>query len=113
MAPAIATPSQLMRRALFVWCGLLIIPLAAAESVFPLAKEKFPQAAGQLPYGIGLGWYQQKQDYALERLTFAVPGGFPAAGGLTAENESQFTQVRPQLWLLPFLEVYGIFGRVK
>jgi hypothetical protein len=98
-----------------VGCFLCLCAVAAAraESIFPLGKSLSPQAAAMLPYGLGLEWYWQEQDYRLEQLTFAVPGGFPPAGQLTAENKSRSAQVRPNLWLLPFLQVHGLFGRVQ
>lgn len=108
---AVALP-RMIRRFLFV-LGVLAIPLARAESVFPLARGAIPATSLPPPYGLGVGWYRQEQDYSLDQLSVALPGGFPTVGTLAAENETQCTQVRPHLWVLPYLEVFALLGRVR
>jgi hypothetical protein len=96
-------------------CGLLLCLISSAafagtDSIFPLWKPAGSE--NLLPYGVGVTWYGQKQDYTLDDLTFAVPGGFPPVGQLHTENRSHAISVRPNLWLLPFLQLYGLAGHV-
>ncbi|HWA84894.1 MAG TPA: hypothetical protein VG710_01615 [Opitutus sp.] len=102
--------TPLLRLRVLLFCLATSTAFAGAGSLFPLWQP--PGTAGLLPYGAGVTWTQQKQAYTLDDLTFAVPGGFPAVGQLRPENRSRAITVRPNLWLLPFLQLYGVAGHV-
>jgi hypothetical protein len=93
-------------------------------------------AGGQklpLPFGVNLTLFTQEQDYKLESLNVALPELTPAmaaalpagaigamgavsAGvmeGVAAENALQEANVKLDLWLLPFLNLFGMVGVIN
>lgn len=69
----------------------------------------------QFPWGVGLAYYAQKQTVLIPSTTIAFNDNDPIDlsdvikyGSI--ENETWATTIRPNLWVLPFVNVYGIFG---
>ena len=91
-------------------------------SVFPIWGEKAVEAGFDIPYpaGVMLNYFWTRQGLLIDNLEL----GFTSADGgtdvpLTEVGFIQFgdntagawnINVRPDLWVLPFLDVYGIFG---
>jgi hypothetical protein len=89
----------------------------------PLNKEMAGDADLPLPFGIGVTGYWQKQDMKtksdieFEMVTTAFGGLLPdplaaTAGATNVESEVDNFNVRVDGWLLPFLNVYGVYGEV-
>ncbi len=90
---------------------------------FPLLGEKAVKKGFDLPYPFGgmLNFFTAKQDITIPEVAVGFTGnGFPAVpltdvtdlvefGTVNARATS--INVRPDLWVLPFLDVYGIFGK--
>lgn len=91
--------------------ALLALPslAAAGEPVWGkdlVAGKEFP-----LPFGIGLTYYAQDQDYAIDELVVGLPGfGALPAQFIRVENEIDEVNARFDAWLLPYLNVFGILG---
>ena len=100
---------------------------------FPLARSIAGDQALPLPFGATLTYFTQEQDYDIDRLRVkfatippALAAQLPAAaaaalaagapldgsimGSVRAENALQEANLRLDMWLLPFLNVFGIVG---
>lgn len=92
----------------------LIMPLtASAESSLPFMKDMVGDRSLPRPWGIGVDFYTMDQDYDIDNLIFVLPGvsvGDPSEIGVT--NEVQHFDIKGDVWLLPFLNVFGVLGRV-
>lgn len=66
-----------------------------------------------LPYGIGLTVYDQRQDYALAGLRLGIPGfeNLPL-DSFAIDNRITDYNVQMDVWLLPFLNVFGLVGAI-
>lgn len=95
---------------------LVALPGAAAlraDALFPLRKDLAGGRALLPPYAVGVNYVWQKQDFDLTRLTAVSAQPLPPAGRLAAENETDYRQLRAGVWVLPFLQVYGLAATVK
>lgn len=67
-----------------------------------------------LPFGIGANFLYYKQAYHADDLKLVSDStGITAVGEANVQNSTSSQMkltVRPDIWLLPFLNVYGIFG---
>ena len=72
------------------------------------AGKKLP-----LPYGIGITVYDQRQDYALDSLVLGIPGfdNVPL-DRLAIDNRITDYNVQMDVWLFPFLNVFGLVGTI-
>ncbi|MEO7794837.1 MAG: hypothetical protein ABIV06_08695 [Thermoanaerobaculia bacterium] len=66
-----------------------------------------------LPYGIGITVYDQRQDYALDSLTLGIPGfdNLPL-DRLAIDNHITDFNAQMDVWLFPFLNVFGLIGTI-
>ena len=80
----------------------------------PLNKEMAGDADLPLPFGIGVIGYWQEQDLKPKSIGLATLGitGISAQAA-NVESEVDNYNVRLDAWLLPFLNVYGIVGKVE
>ena len=87
------------------------------KSIFPIWGKKAIERGFDLPFpvGIGLNYMYMNQDIEFGALELSA-GDFPTQpvdfiqfGG--AESKVSSYNVRLDLWLLPFLNVYGLYGR--
>ena len=92
----------------------LLFPMAsAAESSLPFMKDMAGDVELPRPWGIGLDFFTMDQDYDIQNLEFALSGvivGDPTQIKVT--NEVQHFDIKGDAWLLPFLNVFGLIGRV-
>lgn len=72
----------------------------------------------QLPYsaGVGLNYFYQKSELVLNNLEVGFNGGQKYnLDNIVRFNEAQAqanaVNFRPDIWLFPFLNVYGVFGQ--
>jgi hypothetical protein len=101
-------------RGLILLLATLISFSASADSSLPFMKDMAGDANLPRPWGIGLDFYTMDQDYDIKSLKFALPGvslGDPSDIAVT--NKVQHFDIQGDVWLLPFLNVFGILGRVE
>ncbi|GAA3568854.1 hypothetical protein [Snuella lapsa] len=92
------------------------------EPLFPLMKSLLKKADSlgfEFPktYGISASMYHQKQKMDISKITVGNiilndSDDFVNIDNSTIENTTLSTQVRTDVWVLPFLNVYGMVGRV-
>jgi len=101
-----------MRRLILLLVAL--IPLSvSAESGLPFMKDLAGDAELPRPWGIGFDFFTMDQDYSIKNLEFALPGvsvGDPSEIAVT--NDVQHLDLKFDAWVLPFMNVFGIVGRV-
>lgn len=65
------------------------------------------------PWGIGFDFYTMKQDYGLKKLDFNLPGvGIDDPSKIEVSNDLQHFDLQLDVWLTPFLNVFGIIGKI-
>jgi hypothetical protein len=100
-------------RGLFLLLAVLLPLTSSAESSLPFMKDKVGDRELPRPWGVGIDFYTMDQDYNIKDLEFALPGvslGDPSK--IKVNNEVQHFDIQGDVWLLPFLNVFGIIGRV-
>jgi len=91
------------------------------KSVYPYALpiwgDKATKRGYDLPYSAGLSvqYFGQRSDIVIENLNVGFNGGtMHDLDGIVrfdkAKSSSDGVSLRPDIWLYPFLNVYGIFG---
>jgi hypothetical protein len=100
-------------RGLFLLLAVLLPLTSSAESSLPFMKDMAGDRDLPRPWGISLDFYTMDQDYDIKDLKFAIPGvslGDPSK--IKVSNEVQHFDIQGDVWLLPFLNVFGLIGRV-
>ena len=90
-----------------------VTSVAAAEGLFPLCKSMAGDRQLPLPWGVGITLHQQDQDYDLGRLAIDIPVDLSLAQDVKVENTVGEANLKLDLWLLPFLNVFGLLGRIE
>ena len=95
--------------------------LATAEYpyIFPLFGKDVVRKGFELPLpvGININYYQHSMDVVIEELLLGLgeseqmPLGFVEFEKVT--NKARTVNARLDLWLLPFLNIYGMFGHAE
>lgn len=93
----------------------LVLLLAAgqawAESPWAAARERGYELPK--PFGVGVSYLTQSQDYSVDRLALGIDTIDPAvATGLEIENDTDTYHLTADYWVFPFLDLYAIFGNV-
>lgn len=84
-----------------------------AAGLFPLGKAMAADKELPRPFGVGATVHYQKQGYSLSRMTVSLPNvNLAQAAGLDIDNELIEMDVTADLWVLPFLNVFGLIGRI-
>lgn len=101
-----------MHRLLAVLC--LACPLGAiADSNLPFMKHLLGDREFLEPWGIGIDFYTMEQQYEIESLTFQLPGvSLPDPSQLDVENDVQHYDLKFDVWLTPFLNLFALLGHV-
>jgi hypothetical protein len=95
---------------------ILVLPFSAQAD--PLFGK---QMAGdrKLPrmFGVGIDYFNMKQPYQIDGLSFTPPPTFPLppianVNAIIVENEVEHIDIKLDVWLLPFLNVFGIYGQI-
>lgn len=88
--------------------------------ILPILGQKAVDAGYSLPYsaGLSINYFTQTSDIVLEDLQVGFNGGekFDLSDLVqfdVAKARASALTVRPDVWLLPFLNVYGILGRAQ
>jgi len=86
----------------------------------PILGKKVAKLGYDLPYsaGIGINYLWQKSDLVIDNLSVGFNNGpmhnlDEVIRFNQATSEAGVTSIRPDIWLLPFLNVYGILGAGK
>jgi hypothetical protein len=73
----------------------------------------------QLPraFGIGIDYFNMDQPYKIDSLSFMTPPTFPLPpitdpSVILVNNEIEHVDLKLDVWLLPFLNVFGIYGNI-
>jgi len=92
----------------------ILLPLSSpADSSLPFMKDRVGDTQLPRPWGLGLDFYTMDQDYDIKDLKFILPGvsvGDPSA--IEVSNDVQHFDFKGDVWLLPFLNVFGLVGRM-
>ena len=86
-----------------------------SEPMFPLYRSMAGDRELPKPYGVGITYHHQKQDYDLADLMVSLPGIdiAQAAAAVKVENNTSEANLKFDLWLLPFLNIFAIIGHVE
>src|SRR6187397_3635883 len=86
----------------------------------PILGAKATKAGYNLPYsaGVSINYFWQVSDIVIDNLNVGFNNGpmynlDEIVRFNTAKTTASATTVRPDIWLFPFLNIYGIFGRAK
>jgi hypothetical protein len=86
----------------------------------PIWGKKVAKLGYDLPYsaGIGINYLWQKSDLVIENLSVGFNNGpmynlDEVIRFNTAVSEASGVNIRPDIWILPFLNVYGILASAK
>ena len=92
---------------------ILVLPVSAqADPLFGkemAGDRKLPRA-----FGIGIDYFDMDQPYQIDSLSFTVPGlpPIPNVNAIVVENEVTSVDIKFDVWLLPFLNVFAIYGQI-
>jgi len=101
-------------RSLIILLAALISFSAHADSGLPLMKNLAGDAELPRPWGIGVDFYTMDQDYDIKNLQFALPGvSLSDPSQIQVTNEVMHYDLKADAWLLPFLNVFGVLGKVN
>lgn len=93
----------------------VLLPISSwADSSLPFLKDLAGDTELPRTWGLGIDFYTMDQDYDIKNLEFALPGiaiGDPSQIKVT--NDVQHFDIQGDVWLFPFLNVFGILGRVS
>ncbi len=95
--------------------ALLAAAVAASPAAagLPLLSEHVDPSRLPAPYGIGVTVYGQAQPYALDSLSVNVPGfANVPTNDIAIDNSLREQDVKLDLWLFPFLNLFGLVGRL-
>ena len=95
---------------------LLVISLlfsASTASALPFMKDLAGDKQLPRPWGLGIDFYTMDQDYEISNLEFVLPGvGIDDPSLIDVTNDVQHLDLKADVWLFPFLNVFGLAGRV-
>jgi hypothetical protein len=102
---------------LYVALSICIAPLTRAaeetSGLFPLGEAMADGEELPLPLGIGASFHYQDQSYSLSRMAVSLPNvDLSQAASVDIDNELIEGDVTIDLWLLPFLNVFGLVGAI-
>ncbi len=99
----------------FLLALVLLMPITAtAESRLPFLKDKVGDIELPRPWGIGIDFYTMDQDYDIDFLSFDLPGiSLDDPSLLKVTNDVQHFDIKFDVWILPFLNLFAILGHVE
>ncbi len=94
---------------------IFLLPISSiADSTLPFLKDLAGDTELPRAWGVSLDIYAMEQDYDIKSLQFALPGislGDPTQ--LNVTNEVQHYDLQADVWIFPFLNVFGLIGKVN
>jgi len=102
-----------MRR--IVLALILILPMTAVADSGPLfMKHILGEREFYEPWGVGIDFFTMDQPYKIKQLTFDLPGvTIPDPSKLDVQNEIQHYDIKLDVWLTPFLNLFGVLGHMS
>ncbi len=98
-------------RKILVISALLLSTSAQAE--LPWLKDLAGDRELPRPWGVSVDFFTMDQVYAVDRLEFQIPGvNLDDTSLLDVDNKVQHLDIKGDVWLLPFLNVFGIIGKI-
>jgi len=96
----------------FVLLMLTLTPLAEDTS-----KSKWFPDDAELPlrFGVGIDFFAMDQPYSIQSLAFSLPGmEIPVVdtSAIGVQNEIQHMDIKLDAWVLPYLNLFAILGKV-
>ena len=93
---------------------ILLLPLGAMADSGPLfMKDMLGGREFYEPWGIGVDFYTMDQHYRIKQLQFDLPGvSLDDPSLLKVRNKVQHFDVKLDVWLTPFLNVFAILGHI-
>jgi len=92
-----------------------LLPISSlADSALPFMKDLAGDAELPRTWGVSVDIFTMDQDYDIKSLQFALPGvslGDPAL--LDVTNEVKHYDLKADVWLFPFLNIFGLVGKVN
>lgn len=101
-----------MRNKYLLALVVMLLPLCAqADALFAnglAGDRKLPRT-----WGIGVDYFSMRQPYQLDELSFSPPV-LPITDPsiLPIDNQIQYTDLHLDVWVTPFLNVFGIYGQI-
>ena len=95
---------------------LLVLPMwSHAEPLF--GKSLAGDAKLPKTFGVGIDYFGMDQPYRIDSLVLAAPPGIPLppiadTGSIKVHNEFDEVDLKLDVWLLPFLNAFGLYGRI-
>jgi len=95
---------------------VLVLPLSSqADPLFGkgmAGDRQMPRA-----FGIGIDYFNMDGPYQIDSLSFVTPPTFPLPpisdpSSILVQNEIEHVDLKLDLWLFPFLNVFGIYGSI-
>lgn len=109
-----------MKKSWLLLVAVIAIPLtSSADALFGnkmAGDQTLPKA-----WGIGVDYFNMRQPYALDNLVLIDTGVvdvdlgqllLPDPGILPIDNEIRHTDLKLDVWVTPFLNIFGIYGRI-
>lgn len=81
-------------------------------SILPLCSSWAGDQELPLPIGFGIHWYFQEQEYDLLDLWVSGMGSIPT-DDIDVENHLTETNLKLDIWVLPFMNIFGILGKLE
>jgi hypothetical protein len=88
--------------------------------IFPIWGEKVAKMGYQMPYsaGVGVGYFWQESDLIIDNLQVGFNNGpmynvDEIIRFNDAVSASHAINIRPDIWLFPFLNIYALFAQAK
>ena len=100
---------------LFFSLVIIIHPLTLLAEEASTEKWSRDDAERPLKFGVGIDFFAMDQPYAIESLSFSAPGlALPPVNtsSIDVQSEIRHVDVKLDAWILPFLNVFGILGKV-
>jgi hypothetical protein len=93
---------------------IFVLPFTAqADSSLPFMKDLAGDRELPRPWGISLDYYTMKQDYKIKDLQFSLPGAIiDDPSKLGVKNNLDYYDFKADVWLFPFLNIFGTVGKV-
>ena len=95
---------------------ILVLPVSGmADPLF--GKEMAGDRNLPRAFGIGIDYFNMDQPYQIDSLSFTPPPTFPLPpitnlNAIVIDSEIENVDLKLDLWVLPFLNVFGVYGRI-
>jgi len=85
-----------------------------STSILPLGNSWADDHELPLPIGFGIHYYGQEQEYDLSDLWVSIPGmeSIPT-DDIVVENRLMEVNLKLDAWILPFMNIFGVFGKLE